>query len=128
MRDSVCIGEISRSSIVYLPHQSTDQPFTMSRAVLVTGATGKQGGAVVKSLLQARADFAIIAVTRNPSSPAAQKLKALAPDISLVRGDLSDAQAIFTNAKEVANGPIWGVYSIQARPLRTLHSTINLGR
>lgn len=128
MRDSVCIGEISRSSIVYLPHRSLDQPFTMSRAVLVTGATGKQGGAVVKSLLQAKADFTIIAVTRNPSSPAAQKLKALAPNISLVRGDLSDAEAIFTNAKEVANGPIWGVYSIQVRPLPNLHLALSLGR
>ncbi|KAK7710485.1 hypothetical protein SLS64_000175 [Diaporthe eres] len=85
----------------------------MSRAVLITGATGKQGGAVVKSLVQAKADFTILAITRNPGSPAAQKLKASAPNISLVQGDLSDAQAIFTNAKKVAPGAIWGVYSIQ---------------
>lgn len=67
----------------------------------------------MKSLVQAKADFTILAITRNPSSPAAQKLKASAPNISLVQGDLSDAQAIFTNAKKMAPGPIWGVYSIQ---------------
>lgn len=69
----------------------------------------------MKSLVQAKADFTILAITRNPSSPAAQKLKASAPNISLVQGDLSDAQAIFTNAKEVVPGAIWGVYSIQVR-------------
>lgn len=85
----------------------------MSRAVLVTGATGKQGGAVVKSLLQAKADFTILAVTRNPNSPAAQKLKSLSSTISLVQGDLGDASAIFKSAKDATPSPIWGVYSVQ---------------
>lgn len=74
----------------------------------------------MKSLVQAKADFTILAITRNPGSPAAQKLKASAPNISLVQGDLSDAQAIFTNAKKVAPGAIWGVYSIQ------VHSSTDL--
>lgn len=74
----------------------------------------------MKSLLQAKADFTILAVTRNPSSPAAQELKDLSPNISLVRGDLGDAPAIFTNSRKVAPGPIWGVYSIQVRPLCSL--------
>lgn len=106
----------------------SDQAITMSGAVLITGATGKQGGAVVKSLLQAKANFTILAVTRNPSSPAAQKLKNASSNISLVQGDLSDAPAIFTNARKVAPGPIWGVYSIQVRPLRSLQQAYSLSR
>ncbi|KAL1857056.1 hypothetical protein Daus18300_010504 [Diaporthe australafricana] len=85
----------------------------MSRAVLVTGATGKQGGAVVKSLIQAKTDFKIFAVTRNTSSPAAQKLGDLSSNVSLVQGDLDDPAAIFENAKKVASVPICGVYSMQ---------------
>lgn len=69
---------------VFIYLKTPDQAITMSRAVLITGATGKQGGAVVKSLLQAKANFTILAVTRNPSSPAAQKLKDASPNISLV--------------------------------------------
>lgn len=110
------VNRIPRFSIVYSLYQSFDRPINMSRAVLITGATGKQGGAVVKSLLQGKADFHILAVTRNPGSPAAQKLKESSPNVSLVQGDLSDAPAIFANSKKVALGPIWGVYSIQVGP------------
>ncbi|RYP46287.1 hypothetical protein DL768_007479 [Monosporascus sp. mg162] len=85
----------------------------MPRAILVTGATGKQGGAVVESLLRANAGFSILAVTRNPNSPAAQRLSAQSPDISLVQGDLDHPGTLFENAKKIASGPIWGVYSVQ---------------
>lgn len=39
----------------------------MSKTVLITGATGKQGGSVVTALLKAKADFEILAVTRDAS-------------------------------------------------------------
>ena len=87
----------------------------MSRALLVTGATGKQGGAVVKALLGAKADFQILAVTRDPSSQSAQRLANKSPTIKLVAGNLDDCDAIFKAAKAVSSEPIWGVYSVQVR-------------
>ncbi|KAF2111143.1 hypothetical protein BDV96DRAFT_499826 [Lophiotrema nucula] len=84
----------------------------MSKTVLVTGATGKQGGAVIRGL-QDSPDTLILALTRNTSSPSAQRLAAL-ENVKLVQGDLSDPSAIFTNAKEVAKRPVWGVYFVQA--------------
>lgn len=84
----------------------------MSKAVLITGATGKQGGAVVNALLPS-SDFTILTVTRNTASPSAQKLAQKSPKIKLVQGDLNDPTTIFKNAKEVTDKPIWGVFSVQ---------------
>ncbi|KAI0405635.1 hypothetical protein F4802DRAFT_606666 [Xylaria palmicola] len=83
----------------------------MSKAILVTGATGKQGGAVINALLDHDAkDFTILAVTRDVSGPAAKKLPS---SIKLVQGDLDNVPGIFAEAQYVANQPIWGVYSVQ---------------
>lgn len=84
----------------------------MSRAILVTGATGKQGGAVVNALLKCGADFRILALTRDPASPSAQRLAAKSKNISLVQGNLNEPDAIFPNAKKVEPS-IWGVFSVQ---------------
>ena len=54
----------------------------MSRAILVSGATGSQGGAVVQALLDQAPDFRILALTRDPTSPSAQKLAAKSDNIS----------------------------------------------
>ncbi len=56
-------------------------------AVLVTGATGAQGGSVARHLLE-RGRFAVRALTRNPDSPAAGALRAAGAEV--VRGDLRD--------------------------------------
>ncbi|OAA46803.1 nucleoside-diphosphate-sugar epimerase family protein [Beauveria brongniartii RCEF 3172] len=85
----------------------------MSRAVLITGATGKQGGSVIKSLLAKSANFQILAVTRDTASPAAMKLAAASPKIALVQGNLDDTEAIFKNAQKATQAPIWGVFSVQ---------------
>ncbi|KAI0846394.1 nucleoside-diphosphate-sugar epimerase family protein [Daldinia vernicosa] len=86
----------------------------MSRAVLVTGATGKQGGAVVNALLKADADFEILALTRNAESPTAQRLAQKSHKIKLLTGDMDAPENIFSNAKEITEKPIWGVFSVQA--------------
>ena len=85
----------------------------MSKVLLITGATGKQGGAVVDSLLESpeAQKFTILAVTRNPDSPSAQKLKDRG--VKIVTGNLNDVPAIFQNAKTVVDQPIWGVFSVQ---------------
>ncbi|EWZ43404.1 hypothetical protein BFJ63_vAg9048 [Fusarium oxysporum f. sp. narcissi] len=88
----------------------------MSRAILVTGATGNQGGAVVDALLSRKpSDFLLLAVTRDAKSPSAQSLAAKSPSlIRLVEGDLDSTARLFESAKQVAGTvPLWGVYSVQ---------------
>lgn len=85
----------------------------MPRTVLVTGATGKQGGSVIQALLDQNADFEILAVTRDASSKSAQKLESKSSNIKLVQGNLDQAEDIFICAKRVTSNPIWGVFSVQ---------------
>jgi uncharacterized protein YbjT (DUF2867 family) len=75
------------------------------RTVLVTGATGKQGGATARAL--AGRGFTLRAMTRNPDSDAA-KAVASATGAALVRGDLNDAASL----KDALKGA-WGVFAVQ---------------
>ncbi|KAK9463012.1 uncharacterized protein V1516DRAFT_671744 [Lipomyces oligophaga] len=86
----------------------------MSRVLLVTGATGKQGSGVVKALLKLKADFQILALTRNAESPSAKRLASQSSNIVLIQGNLDDTEAIFQSAQKLTPAPIWGVYSVQA--------------
>ncbi len=88
----------------------------MSKAVLVTGATGKQGGSVIDALLKADADFEILALTRDTRSESAQRLLRKSPKIKLVSGNLDAADDIFKKAAEVSKLPIWRVFSVQVGP------------
>ncbi|KAL6890016.1 NAD(P)-binding protein [Trichoderma evansii] len=85
----------------------------MSRALLITGATGKQGGSVIKALLARHTEFKILAVTRDVTSPSAKRLAAASPNITLVQGNLDNTEAIFENAKKAVQEPVWGVFSVQ---------------
>ncbi|KAK1982503.1 NmrA-like family protein [Colletotrichum cereale] len=71
-----------------------------TRKVLVLGATGKQGAAVVDALLELPASsppLEILALTRNPESAKVQSLiesaKAKGVTVTPVQGDLKDSQA-----------------------------------
>ncbi|KAF5970940.1 putative nucleoside-diphosphate-sugar epimerase family protein [Fusarium bulbicola] len=86
----------------------------MPRTILISGATGKQGGAVLNQLVKQNANMEILAVTRNPNSLSAQKLLKKSSNIKLVQGDLSDAATIFKKAREVTKQSIWGVFSVQS--------------
>ncbi|KAF5022841.1 hypothetical protein F66182_5135, partial [Fusarium sp. NRRL 66182] len=88
---------------------------TMSRAILVTGATGKQGSAIINALLAKKSsDFLILAATRSKDSAGAKRLAAKSSNIKLVEGDLDSIPALFSAAKEAASTvPLWGVYSVQ---------------
>lgn len=86
-------------------------------AVLITGATGKQGGSLIKSLISRNAPFEVLAVTRDPTSVSAQKLRNLSPSIKLVQGDLENPADIFQKAQRSTWAPIWGVYSVQVTEL-----------
>ncbi|KFZ12218.1 hypothetical protein V501_04320 [Pseudogymnoascus sp. VKM F-4519 (FW-2642)] len=82
---------------------------TTPKTVLVIGATGKQGGAVIENILaspQAHS-FNIVAVTRDATGRKAQKLAAH-PNVSVIEGNLANVDDIFNKA-----GPVWGIYSVQ---------------
>lgn len=87
----------------------------MSRAILITGATGQQGGAVLNALIARQPhDFLFLAVTRNAQSPSARRLAAKSPSVKLVEGDLNNVPSLFQSARKVAGAvPLWGVYSVQ---------------
>lgn len=94
--------------------KSTDM--AAPKAVLILGATGKQGKKVVDTLLASESEdaFTILALTRNPDSPSAKALAAKSPTIKLVKGNLDDVPSVFKVALEATdNAPIWGVFSVQ---------------
>lgn len=72
--------------------------------ILVTGATGTQGGATARALL--RAGFAVRCLTRDAAAPAARELATLGA--VLVQGDLNDADSLRAAASGTA-----GVFSVQ---------------
>src|SRR5918998_4594086 len=72
--------------------------------IVVTGATGKQGGAVARSLLDR--GFRIRALTRNPQKPAAQALAQQGAEI--VQGDMDDRSAMDRVLEDA-----YGVFSVQ---------------
>ncbi|WWC98231.1 hypothetical protein V866_005122 [Kwoniella sp. B9012] len=93
----------------------------MSQSILVTGATGKQGGALIKHLIsQSHPNrYTILAVTRNVNSSSAQRLLTSSPAIKLVQGDLDSPSDLFKSALKVSpNNKIWGVFSVQTVSLR----------
>ncbi|KAK8049948.1 hypothetical protein PG994_011678 [Apiospora phragmitis] len=86
----------------------------MSHTILVTGATGRQGGAVVDALLALKqSDITILAVTRDTKGASAKTLADKSSSIKLVQGNLDNVPALFQEAKRVHSEPIWGVYSVQ---------------
>jgi uncharacterized protein YbjT (DUF2867 family) len=75
------------------------------RVVLITGATGKQGGATLRHLA-GQGGFGIRAITRKPDSAAAKALAALGAEV--VSADLDDSASL-----ERALAGVWGVFSVQ---------------
>jgi uncharacterized protein YbjT (DUF2867 family) len=91
-----------------------------TKAILITGATGKQGGSVLSQLAShsTASQFTLLAVTRNADSPSAKRIVERHPQVLLVQGDLNDVPGLFASAKSTlkeAGKPeqIWGVYSVQ---------------
>ena len=75
------------------------------KVILITGATGKQGGATLRHLAK-RGGFKLRALTRKPDGDAAKAAAALGAEI--VAGDLNDAASL-----ERAMTGAWGVFSVQ---------------
>jgi uncharacterized protein YbjT (DUF2867 family) len=76
-----------------------------TKTILVTGATGQQGGAVARELLK-QPGFSVRALTRDPAKPAAQALAQIGAEVA--RGDLDD----FSSVNAAVQGA-YGVFSVQ---------------
>jgi uncharacterized protein YbjT (DUF2867 family) len=74
------------------------------RVVLISGATGQQGGATARAL--AGKGFVIRALTRKPDSEAARALAAGGAQV--VKGDLDDSSTL-----RAALAGVWGAYGVQ---------------
>ncbi|MBS1516501.1 MAG: NmrA/HSCARG family protein [Bacteroidetes bacterium] len=75
-----------------------------NKKILVTGATGQQGGAVAKYLL--KNGWEVSALVRDPEKDASKKLQS--EGATLVKGDMSSAEDL----KKAMEG-IYGVFSVQ---------------
>jgi uncharacterized protein YbjT (DUF2867 family) len=77
----------------------------MTTRILVTGATGKQGGALINALLSSPSatSLKIFAVTRNPSSPTSLALAAR--NVTLIQGDTAiSSPSNFTQVSDLTQG------------------------
>jgi len=74
------------------------------KTILVTGATGRQGGAVIRHMLPN--GWKLRALTRNPNGYTAKKLSG--QGVEIVQGDLEDP----TSLERAARG-VYGIYSVQ---------------
>ena len=75
-----------------------------NKTVLITGATGRQGGAVIRHMLPK--GWKLRALTRNPGSATAQDLTRQGIDVA--QGDLEDPRSL----ERAAHG-VYGIYSVQ---------------
>ncbi|GKZ30314.1 hypothetical protein AbraIFM66950_008651 [Aspergillus brasiliensis] len=90
---------------------------TTPRTIAVLGATGNQGSGVVRALLHQNpphsAPVSIRAVTRDPSSPQAERLRAAYPEehasgrLEIMPGDVYDVTSL-----ERAFDGVWGVFAV----------------
>lgn len=92
---------------------------TASRTIAVTGATGRQGGAVARALL---ADgWTVRGLTRDPTGERARALSA--SGIRMVRADMDDPAAL-----DGAFRGVHGVYSVQNSMISGLDGEMRQGR
>lgn len=78
---------------------------TNAKIIVVSGATGQQGGAAARHLLK-QSGFSVRALTRDPGKPAAKSLAQQGAEI--VRADLNDPSGI----RKALQGA-YGVFSVQ---------------
>jgi uncharacterized protein YbjT (DUF2867 family) len=88
------------------------------RTILVTGATGKQGGAVLRHLR--KRGFPVRALTRDPDKPEVRTLAGHGTEV--VKGDLDDAASL-----DRALDGVYGVYSMGTYRERGLEGEVRMG-
>lgn len=92
-------GTRRKKKSVAKPAKKTAMPATgkptapVGKLIVVTGATGAQGGGLVRALLDdPEKTFSVRAVTRNPQSPKALELQRLGAEV--VKGDIDDLESL----------------------------------
>jgi uncharacterized protein YbjT (DUF2867 family) len=90
-----------------------------SRLIVVTGATGRQGGAVARSLLDA--GWRVRALTRKPDSQKAQALSASGAEV--VQGDMEDRPSL-----QSALQGAYGVFSVQNPMISGMEAEVRQGK
>lgn len=91
------------------------------RTVLVIGATGNQGGAVVDALLAGGTSWRVRALTRNPGGPPARALAERG--VEVVGGDLDDRAST-----QAALDGVQGVFSVQNHRVSGLDGEVRHGK
>ncbi len=91
------------------------------KTILVTGATGAQGGSVARHLLR-RGDFAVRALTRDPDSAGARALRTVGAEV--VQGDLGDPESL--RAALVGAYGVFGVTNFWEHFAREREHGVNL--
>ncbi len=89
------------------------------RTIVVTGATGRQGSAVTRHLLEA--GWRVRALTRNPKRSKALALADLGAE--LVQGDMGDRASL-----QVAFQGAYGIYSVQNPMISGLEAEVRQGK
>jgi uncharacterized protein YbjT (DUF2867 family) len=92
---------------------------TRDATIVVTGATGRQGGAVARHLLED--GWRVRALTRNPTSDKAKALATLGAEV--VRGDMGDPASL-----RPAFAGVHGVYSVQNPMISGLEAEVQQGK
>jgi uncharacterized protein YbjT (DUF2867 family) len=90
------------------------------KTILVTGATGNQGGAVVDALLVEPDRWRVRALTRSPDGARARHLAARG--VEVVGGDLADAASL-----RAAMAGVHGVFSVQNTRTAGLEGEVTQG-
>lgn len=68
------------------------------KTLLVVGATGQQGGALIDALHERHSDWKIYGLTRNISSLAANKLRER--NVTIIKGDMLEPKSVFSKIGE----------------------------
>jgi uncharacterized protein YbjT (DUF2867 family) len=95
----------SKPHVTHSPHTSQLTTMTDTKIITVIGATGAQGGGVVRTL-SGRSGYEIRAITRDTSSYKAKSLAAM-PGVTVVAADLDDVSSL-----EKAFEGAYGVFAV----------------
>jgi uncharacterized protein YbjT (DUF2867 family) len=90
-----------------------------NKIILVLGATGQQGGAVLKHIVNS--GWKARALTRNPNSEKAKSL--ISKNIDVVKGDLDDPSSL-----DIAMKDVYGVFSVQPFEAIDMWKEVRLGK
>ena len=89
----------------------------MVKLVVITGATGKQGGSVVNAFLR-DPSFKVRAIARDPSSTAAKELAA--KGVEVLHGDINDEETLVKAFKVLRLEILFSAFSNKIQRVPTI--------